>query len=127
VTLRLGALRRGGSGGPGTVAVRVDDDAAVEIGPPDVGALLAEPAWRGVAAAADGARHALADLPPRAWAPPVPRPGKSVCVGPNTLTHIREMGRDLATHPTLFAKFPVALLGPYDPIAQPAHESGVVD
>jgi len=127
VTLRLGTLRRGGSGGPGTVAVRVDDDAAVEIGPPDVGALLADPAWRGVAAAADGARHALADLPPRAWAPPVPRPGKIVCVGLNYRAHIREMGRDLPTHPTLFAKFPEALVGPYDPIVLPAHASGAVD
>lgn len=129
MTLRLGTLRLGADGGPGgrTVAVRVDDDAAVEIGPPDVGALLADPAWRDVAPTADRARHALADLVPRAWAPPVVRPGKIVCVGLNYAAHIREMGRDLPTHPTLFAKFPEALIGPYDPIVLPAHAAGAVD
>lgn len=134
MTLRLGTLRLaevpgagGGSGGRGTVAVRVDDDAAVEVGPPDVGALLADPSWREVAAPADGARYRLADLPPRAWAPPVVRPGKIVCVGLNYRAHIREMGRDLPTHPTLFAKFPEALVGPYDPIVLPAHASDAVD
>lgn len=129
-TLRLGTLRvGGGSGGTGsgTVAVRVDDDAAVETGHADVGELLRDPAWRELAAAADGRRHALADLPPTAWGPPVLRPSKIVCVGLNYANHIREMGRDLPEHPTLFAKFAEALIGPYDPVVLPAHAGEAVD
>ncbi len=120
---RLGTLRVPG----GTVAVRVDGHEAVETGHPDVGALLADPAWRDVVRAADGPRHALAALTPTAWAPPVPRPSKIVCVGLNYRAHILEMGRDLPAHPTLFAKFGEALVGPYDPIALPAHAADAVD
>jgi acylpyruvate hydrolase len=96
----------------GTRAARIDGDTVVEIDSPDVGTLLADPEWQS-RATADGARHELrrADL-----APVVPRPGKIFCVGLNYRTHIREMGRELPEYPTLFAKFPEALVGPDDPI-----------
>jgi len=129
--VRLGTLRLSapGDGVPtATVAVRLDDDLAVEVpGVADVGALLAVPHWRERAAAADGRRHALADLDPRAWAPPVLRPSKIVCVGLNYRRHILEMGRELPAYPTLFAKYPEALIGPYDPIVLPAHAADAVD
>ncbi|MCC2314871.1 fumarylacetoacetate hydrolase family protein [Cellulomonas xiejunii] len=128
--MRLGTLRLAAPGEApmATVAVRVDDDAAVELpGVADVGALLAGADWRERAAAADGRRHALADLEPRAWAPPVLRPSKIVCVGLNYRNHILEMGRDLPSYPTLFAKYPEALIGPYDPIVLPAHAADAVD
>lgn len=125
--LRLGTLRVDGGTGGRTVAVRVDEDEAVETGHVDVGELLRDPAWREVVAAADGRRHALADLAPTAWAPPVLRPSKIVCVGLNYANHIREMGRELPEHPTLFAKFAEALIGPYDPIVLPAHAADAVD
>src|SRR5690606_14688382 len=83
--------------------------------------------WRARAAAADGPGHALADLDPHAWAPPVLRPSKIVCVGLNYRNHILEMGRELPTHPTLFAKYPEALIGPYDPIVLPSHAADAVD
>jgi acylpyruvate hydrolase len=104
----------------GTRAARIDGDIAVEVDAPDLGALLADPAWRERAAAADGARHDLADVD---LAPLVPRPGKIFCVGLNYRTHILEMGRELPEHPTLFAKFPEALVGPYDAVSlDPASE-----
>jgi acylpyruvate hydrolase len=106
----------------------VDDEVAVEIpGFADVGALLAAPDWRHRATTADGSEHALDGLSPRSWAPPVLRPAKIVCVGLNYRTHILEMGRELPEHPTLFAKYPEALVGPYDPIVLPAHAAGAVD
>lgn len=127
--MRLGTLRVTGADGPSTtVAVRLDDEVAVEVpGAADVGALLAAPGWRDRAAAADGTRHALADVAPRAWAPPVLRPSKIVCVGLNYRHHIREMGRELPAYPTLFAKYPEALIGPYDPLVLPAHAADAVD
>src|SRR5690606_14841063 len=104
-----------------TVAVRIDADTAVEIdGFADVGALLASTGWADTAASASGASHALADIEPTRWAPVVPKPGKIICVGLNYATHITEMGRELPVHPTLFAKFPEALIGAFDEIEMPA-------
>jgi acylpyruvate hydrolase len=106
----------------GTRCVRVDADVAVETGHADVGELLATPDWRAVAAAADGPRHHLAGLD---HAPVVPRPGKIICVGLNYANHIREMGRELPEFPTLFAKYPEALVGAYDDIVLPAASDAV--
>jgi acylpyruvate hydrolase len=74
---------------------------------------------------ADGAIDAvthLAEEPLEGWrlACPVPRPGKVVCCGLNYADHIRETGRELPAHPTLFAKYADTLLGPEDDIALPA-------
>lgn len=106
----------------GTRAVRVDDDGAVELGDPDLGALLRRPDWRAVAAADGGRRHDLAGLD---YAPPVPSPEKIFCVGLNYRTHILEMGRELPAHPTLFGKFARALVGAHDPVELPAGSAQV--
>jgi len=110
--MRLATIRTA----DGTRAVRVDDDAAVELGHPDLGALLSRAGWREEAATADGPRHDLAGLD---YAPPVPSPEKIVCVGLNYRNHILEMGRELPEHPTLFSKFARAQVGAYDPVVLP--------
>jgi acylpyruvate hydrolase len=107
----------------GMSAVRIDGDEAVECGASDVGTLLASADWRARAGAADGPRHPLADL---SYAPVVPRPGKIICVGLNYRSHISEMGRELPKYPTLFAKYPEALIGAFDPLTLRA-ESDQVD
>jgi acylpyruvate hydrolase len=117
--MRLGTIRTAS----GTSAVRIDGDLAIEIGASDVGALLAAGDWRAQAGAADGPQHRIADL---SYAPVVPRPGKIICVGLNYRSHIIEMGRDLPEYPTLFAKYPEALIGASDPLTLPA-ESDQVD
>jgi acylpyruvate hydrolase len=106
----------------GTRAVRVDEHEAIELGHPDLGALLWRPDWRAEAAAADGPRHAVDGLD---YAPPVPNPEKIFCVGLNYRTHILEMGRELPGTPTLFAKFSRSLVGAYDPVTLPAGSSQV--
>ena len=50
---------------------------------------------------------------------PLPRPAKVICCGLNYAEHIRETGRDLPAHPTLFAKYADSLIGPADDIALP--------
>jgi len=107
----------------GLRAVRVEDDGYVDIGPGDVGELLRREDWRSVAAAAESP---CLPVEPSRLAPVVPHPGKIVCVGLNYRTHITEMGRDLPEFPTLFAKFPEALIGPNDPLILPP-ESDAVD
>ncbi len=108
--MRLATVRWEG----GTRAARVDGGTATVLDAPDA-----------VAAYAGGAiepgRHAPtiafddADL-----APVVPRPPKIICLGLNYVSHIREMGRELPTHPTCFAKFAVSLTGPRDAIVLPS-------
>ncbi|MEU3711191.1 fumarylacetoacetate hydrolase family protein [Streptomyces catenulae] len=100
-----------------TAAVRADGDHLVELGRPDVGAVLAAPDGLAAAATADGPRHPLAGAD---FAPVVPHPGKVVCVGLNYRNHIQEMGRDLPEHPTLFSKFADTLIGDGDAIRRPA-------
>ncbi|QOT18582.1 fumarylacetoacetate hydrolase family protein [Paenarthrobacter sp. YJN-5] len=122
--MRLLTLRTEATTGKGTVAVRQDGDTLTEIpGFADVGALLATPNWEETAKAANGATHALdgADL-----AAVVPAPGKIICVGHNYRNHIKEMGREVPEHPTLFAKYQESLIGPNDDLALP-QESDTVD
>ena len=109
----------------GLHAARVVDGGSsyVDLGPGDVGALLARPDWRTRAEQADGPTLTVERTH---LAPVIPRPGKIVCIGLNYRTHIEEMGRDLPEYPTLFAKFTETLIGPYDAIALPP-ESGSVD
>ncbi len=121
--MRLATLRTDST----TVAVRIDGDVVTELaGIPDVGALLARSDWR-VAAAVGGATRDIADIRDEEWAPVVPAPGKIVCVGLNYRNHILEMGRELPQYPTLFAKYPEALVGPYDPIELPHVAAEAVD
>jgi acylpyruvate hydrolase len=47
----------------------------------------------------------------------VPNPSKVLCVGLNYTEHILEMGRELPTYPTVFAKFADALTRPMDPVS----------
>jgi acylpyruvate hydrolase len=121
--MKLATLRRDG----GTVAVRLDAEYAVELGLPDVGALLHDRDWRGIAETGTGAQHLVADLTPPDFAPVVPRPGKVICVGLNYRAHIQEMGRELPEHPTLFSKYPEALIGAGDPISVPRTASDALD
>jgi acylpyruvate hydrolase len=116
--MRLATIRTA----DGTRAVRMDDDAAVELGHADLGELLHRPGWQAEATAADGPRHDLAGLD---YAPPVPSPEKIFCVGLNYRNHILEMGRELPEHPTLFAKFARALVGAHDPVTLPAGSAAV--
>jgi acylpyruvate hydrolase len=52
----------------------------------------------------------------------VPTPSKVLCVGLNYKSHIQEMGRDLPSHPTMFAKFADTLTGPNDPVEAVAED-----
>ncbi|MFF5988189.1 fumarylacetoacetate hydrolase family protein [Prauserella flavalba] len=116
--MRLATIRTA----TGTSAVRIDGDRYADLGAADVGELLRTPDWRAAAenATADRAVEGLT------YAPVVPRPGKILCVGLNYRNHILEMGRELPEYPTLFAKFPEALVGAHDDVLL-APESGAVD
>lgn len=100
----------------GNRAVRLAGEQLVGTGYSDVGSLLADPDGLAAAARAEGPTF---DMGTADFAPVVPRPSKVICVGHNYANHIREMGRDLPTYPTLFTKFADSLIGAYDDIARP--------
>jgi 2-keto-4-pentenoate hydratase/2-oxohepta-3-ene-1,7-dioic acid hydratase in catechol pathway len=43
--------------------------------------------------------------------PPVPSPGKILCVGVNYRPHIEEMGREVPAHPVVFVRFADSVVG----------------
>ncbi|MGW3254232.1 fumarylacetoacetate hydrolase family protein [Streptomyces fungicidicus] len=101
----------------GTRAVRLDGEVLVDLGHADLGELFARADWRAKAAAASGTAYPVEGAE---FAPVVPNPSKVVCVGHNYTNHIKEMGRELPSHPTLFPKFADTLLGANDDIVKPA-------
>ncbi|WP_375500023.1 fumarylacetoacetate hydrolase family protein [uncultured Jatrophihabitans sp.] len=113
--MKLATIRTGSGA---TVAVRIDSDQAVELGVPDVSTLLAGQDWR-QRAQESGPSHPVDGLD---YATLLPSPGKTFCVGLNYRNHILETGRDLPEYPTLFAKFPEALIGAHDEIALPVED-----
>ncbi|NMO04423.1 fumarylacetoacetate hydrolase family protein [Gordonia sp. TBRC 11910] len=102
----------------GTRAVSLDaaSGSLVDLGVSDVGTLLAQPDWRAVVEQADGEKFDAAAVD---FAPVVPAPSKVVCVGHNYRNHIREMGREMPSYPTLFTKFADCLIGANDTIEKP--------
>jgi acylpyruvate hydrolase len=102
----------------GTRAARIDGDILVELDATDVGELLACDGH----APETGNRH---DLAAANLAPLVTRPGKILCQGLNYRNHILEMGHELPEYPTLFTKFPEALIGAHDDIVLPLASDAV--
>ncbi|MEX5257908.1 fumarylacetoacetate hydrolase family protein [Kocuria arenosa] len=114
--MKLATLRTHGA----TTAARLDDDVYTEIeGYSDLGALLAEENWQQLAADASGPTHPAAGAELETI---VADPGKVLCVGLNYKSHIQEMGRDLPSYPTIFAKFTETLTGPNDDIEAVAED-----
>lgn len=105
-----------------TKAVRVEGNEFVELPFSDVGTLLANENWAELAAV-DGPRTSADNAD---FATLIPNPAKILCQGLNFRTHLAEMGRDLPQYPTLFNKYPEALIGAHDEIVLPP-ESDKVD
>ncbi|WP_432102187.1 fumarylacetoacetate hydrolase family protein [Streptomyces sp. bgisy091] len=97
----------------GTTAAVLLEDVWRALPAPDLSAFLtATPSARaaGLAGEAlDGARPVQ----------PLPAPGKVICCGLNYGDHIRETGRELPAHPTLFAKYADTLTGPDSDLVLP--------
>lgn len=114
--MKLSTIRYNGM----TYAARQEGDEHVVLdGFSDVGALLRHPEWADIATARGGERLQASDVE---LAPVIPSPGKIICVGANYQSHIEEMGAEVPQYPTLFAKYPEALIGASDPIDLPAED-----
>jgi acylpyruvate hydrolase len=121
VAMKLATIRDGAR----TIAVRIDEDGAVDLDAADVGALLRTDGWRARAEAANGPSRPLDGLD---YAPLIPTPDKIICVGLNYKGHIAETGAETPPHPILFAKYRASLVGANDDVVLPhPSESGAGD
>ncbi len=102
--------------GSGTTAARKTEDGWRQLNFASVSDLLAH-------TPSDKLAHLQLGEPIPAAAEPtllLPTPRKIMAAGLNYSDHILETGRDLPSHPTLFAKFADTLTGPYDTITLPS-------
>jgi len=82
--------------------------------------LAASPGVRAAAAAAAGAPNAVRYAADAVKIlPPVPDPGKILCIGLNYRDHAIEGGKAIPSEPVLFGKFPNTLIAHGDPIRLP--------
>jgi 2-keto-4-pentenoate hydratase/2-oxohepta-3-ene-1,7-dioic acid hydratase in catechol pathway len=51
--------------------------------------------------------------------PPIPNPGKIICVGLNYHAHVAETGRQLTEKPALFTRYPESQVGHLQPLLKP--------
>ena len=85
---------------------------------PDWAGAALDPAWLAGFAAMDITTLPEAPAGVR-LGPPVPSPGKMICVGLNYADHAAETGFEVPREPLVFFKSPTALSGPTDPIKIP--------
>jgi 2-keto-4-pentenoate hydratase/2-oxohepta-3-ene-1,7-dioic acid hydratase in catechol pathway len=122
--MRFVTFRRGG-GAPEPGVVADDDDKVVglsDAGFPDLLAVIAggdeaeAKASTWVAAAPSESAIELSSVKLLA---PLPRPPKVICVGLNWADHAAEAHMPIPEVPTIFSKFPTAIIGPGDSIVLP--------
>ena len=85
----------------------------------------------GGAAAADRVARLIAQAPAADWRnpaafrllAPIPRPPKIICIGLNYRDHAQEARMQIPEVPTVFAKFPTAVIGPGAPIVLPKNSA----
>src|SRR5690349_12051184 len=89
--------------------------------------IAASPAVRKAAAEAAASPKAVAYEPQAVKIlPPVPDPGKILCIGLNYRDHAIEGGKAIPTEPVVFGKFHNALIAPGEPIRLPKVSQKVV-
>jgi 2-keto-4-pentenoate hydratase/2-oxohepta-3-ene-1,7-dioic acid hydratase in catechol pathway len=105
--------------GQGPRAGLLRDEEVLEVNAPSLRALLAAGALDGVET---GAATPLADV---SLLPPVPDPGKLICIGLNYRSHAAEAGVEAPETPTFFAKFANALVPAGTSVQLPAYSQKV--
>jgi threonine dehydratase len=111
--MRLATIRTS----DGTTAARLEDQTLIPLAAQSVSELFETGQLE---SARDRVGASPVPVPEADFAPVVPRPGKIICVGLNYRMHIAETGRETPEYPTIFTKYPDALLGPGDDLVLPS-------
>jgi 2-keto-4-pentenoate hydratase/2-oxohepta-3-ene-1,7-dioic acid hydratase in catechol pathway len=112
----------------GDTVAALDGDAVIALrdlvpDAPDemIGVIAAGEALRarladGLRSAPAAARRPLGSIELR---PPIPRPGKILCLGLNYAAHAKEGGNEVPEHPTVFVRVTTSLVAPGAPVIRP--------
>jgi 5-oxopent-3-ene-1,2,5-tricarboxylate decarboxylase/2-hydroxyhepta-2,4-diene-1,7-dioate isomerase len=114
------------NGGAHLGAVDPGSGRFADLGPLDVNTLLARGELRTADLAARFAKAQPIDAPQQ-FLPPVPQPGKILCLAKNYVAHAREFGAEAPAEPIFFAKLPDTLVAHGDPVMLPHWLSTRVD
>ena len=87
--------------------------------------LIALDRTEGLVQALSGDHGASPVEEPWTLGPPIPDPDKIICIGLNYRAHAEEFGLDIPEAPTVFAKFPNALVGTGATVALPRNSDKV--
>lgn len=79
----------------------------------DLATALADGSWQ---AEPGGGTFALSAV---TLLPPIPKPGRILCVGLNYVEHIRETGQKMLEHPAIFTRWPSTLVAHGAPLVRP--------
>ena len=107
----------------GTQAAVGTDSGWVPLPFADVAELLGADDWKTIVASALDTPPELIPDDDAKFTSIITTERKVICCGLNYSDHILEMGRDLPTHPTLFAKYTDTLTGPTDAVSAGASEA----
>jgi 2-keto-4-pentenoate hydratase/2-oxohepta-3-ene-1,7-dioic acid hydratase in catechol pathway len=96
---------------------RLDGETIVELATDSAPSLKAALTDGNLAALADGASFAAADV---VLLPVIPDPAKILCVGLNYAEHVKETGREQKAHPAIFVRYADSLVADGQPMVKPA-------
>lgn len=116
--MRIASFEHSGRPGFGPVENEAVTDVSVAFPGAVLADLLAAPDFPAQIAAAARNAPQLA-LTAITLQPPIPRPGRIICVGLNYKKHIAEMNRDPGTHPAIFLRYPDSIVGHNQPLIRP--------
>lgn len=110
-------MRADGTAAYGSVEGDAVHDASAELGQryPDLKAVIAADAVAELAG--KGPAIPLSEV---TLLPPIPEPGRILCIGLNYLPHILETGRPKPEKPTIFTRDPASVVGHGSPLICPA-------
>lgn len=95
---------------------RLEGERVVDLGGAQGRSLRAALADGGLDACEAGATFELDGIE---CLPPIPDPGKILCIGLNYATHLSEMGNSRPDHPTVFTRWPDTLVAHGAPLVRP--------
>lgn len=76
---------------------------------PDLASVICDGDLEGLAKAAEiSASTPFADV---RFLPPIPKPDKVICIGLNYMAHIKETGREVPKHPSVFTRYSSSVVG----------------
>ena len=96
---------------------RLDKARIIDLGDPEAGGRLKDAIAADVMG--DLVDNMVYELDEVRLLPPIPNPGKILCIGLNYINHITEMGRKIEGYPAVFTRWADTLIADGEPLVRP--------